>query len=504
MEEEIKTPPHSAEAERSVLGSILLDADAGDNLRVLDLCLTHGLEPDSFYDPRNRILFETLLEMSQATMPVDAITLNEQLRATGRLEAVGGVTAVESLVNATPTSAHAEYYIDIVRQKHLLRKLINTARETERKCYGGDGRNADVILGEAETAFLGIGGETTVRTDWKSAVDRTFKSIERLFESTGMVEGLPTGFKYIDEKLLGLKKSEMIVIAARPSVGKTSFAMNIAECVAMGADINGRPFEGENGRKHPVLIFSLEMDADSLAKRMLCGRAHVSSWRIARNLMPRSEKADATSSLIRAAGELKQAPIFIDDASGLDIADLRARARRMKRQHGIELVVIDYLQLCQCREVSKQGRQIEVSRISGQIKSMAKELQIPVIVLSQLSRANEQRGDKNEVPKLSDLRDSGAIEQDADVVMMLRRPSMVRATRDDVETQNLAIVDVAKHRNGETGDVKMNFFRDFVRFGDRSQKDETAEAEDVQRQMDESAPPPPEMHQDEIIIEDLM
>ena len=229
MEEEIKTPPHSAEAERSVLGSILLDADAGDNLRVLDLCLTHGLEPDSFYDPRNRILFETLLEMSQATMPVDAITLNEQLRATGRLEAVGGVTAVESLVNATPTSAHAEYYIDIVRQKHVLRKLINTARETERKCYGGDGRNADVILGEAETAFLGIGGETTVRTDWKSAVDRTFKSIERLFESTGMVEGLPTGLKHIDEQLLGLKKSEMIVIAARPSVGKTSFAKNIAE-----------------------------------------------------------------------------------------------------------------------------------------------------------------------------------------------------------------------------------------------------------------------------------
>ena len=169
------------------------------------------------------------------------------------------MTAVESLVNATPTSAHAEYYIDIVRQKHVLRKLINTARETERKCYGGDGRNADVILGEAETAFLGIGGETTVRTDWKSAVDRTFKSIERLFESTGMSEGLPSGFKHIDEKLLGLKKSEMIVIAARPSVGKTSFAMNIAECVAMGADINGRPFEGENGRKHPVLIFSLEM-----------------------------------------------------------------------------------------------------------------------------------------------------------------------------------------------------------------------------------------------------
>ena len=504
MEEEIKTPPHSAEAERGVLGSILIDAEAGEDLRVLDLCLTHGLEPESFYDPRYRILFETLLEMSRATLPVDGVTLIERLTALGRIDAVGGNTVIESLINSTPTSAHAEYYIDIVRQKHVLRKLISTARETERKCFEESGRAADVILGEAETAFLGIGGDASTKMDWKIAVDRTFKSIERLFESSGMIEGLPTGFKYIDEKLLGLKKSEMIVIAARPSVGKTSFAMNIAECVAMGRDINGRPFEGENGRPHPVLIFSLEMDTLSLAKRMLCGRAHVSSWRISRNLMAKAEKTDATAALIRAAGELKKAPIFLDDASGLDIADLRARARRMKRQHGIELIVIDYLQLCQCREVAKQGRQIEVSRISGQIKSMAKELQVPVIVLSQLSRANEQRGDKNEIPKLSDLRDSGAIEQDADVVMMLRRPSMVRATRDDVETQNLAIVDVAKHRNGETGDVKMNFFRDYVRFGDRAQKDETAEAEEVQRKMDEAAPPPPEMHQDDIIVENMM
>ena len=504
MEEQMKTPPHSAEAERGVLGSILLDADSGENTRVLDLCLTSGLEPESFYEPKNRILFEAFLEMSRATMPVDAVTLNEHLRSTGKLESIGGVAAVAALLESTPTAAHAEYYIDIVRQKHVLRKLIDKARETERKCFEGDGRNADVILGEAETAFLGIGGSTTVNTDWKTAVDRTFKSIERLFESTGQIEGLPTGFKYIDEKLLGLKKSEMIVIAARPSVGKTSFAMNIAECVALGKDINGKPFEGANGRPHPVMIFSLEMDTQSLAKRMLCGRAHVSSWRISRNLMTKDQKADATIALMRAAGELKSAPLYIDDASGLDIADLRARARRMKRQFGIELIVIDYLQLIQCREVAKQGRQIEVSRISGQVKAMAKELEIPVIVLSQLSRANEQRGDKNEVPKLSDLRDSGAIEQDADVVMMLRRPSMVRATRDDADTQNLAIVDVAKHRNGEIGDVKMDFYRDFTRFGDRSQKDETAEAEAIQRRMDEERPMMPEMHQDEIIIDNLI
>ena len=206
-----------------------------------------------------------------------------------------------------------------------------------------------------------------------------------------------------------------------------------------------------------------------------------------------------------ALNELNGTKIVIDDTPGVSIMEMRNKCRRLKAEQGLDLIVIDYLQLCQCREASKQGRQIEVSRISGQIKAMAKELQIPVIVLSQLSRANEQRGDKNEVPKLSDLRDSGAIEQDADVVMMLRRPAMVRATRDDVDTQNLAIVDIAKHRNGEVGDVKMNFFRDFVRFGDRSQKDETAEAEEVQRQMDEAdAVQAVEMRQDEIFVEDLM
>ena len=506
MEENPKIPPHSAEAERGVLGSILLDTETENDVRVLDLCQSRGITPESFFVPRHRLLYEALTAQSAAGQPIDSVTICSQLRTMGRLDAVGGSQAIQALIDGTPTSAHAEYWIDILRQKHLLRTLIARANETIASCYDPTrSGNADVLLGETERAILDIGGKASVQTEWKTAVSNTLRHIENMFSrGAGAMDGLPTGFKYIDEKLLGLKPAEMIVIAARPSVGKTSFAMNIAECVAMGTDINGRRFEGDNGRPHPVLIFSLEMDVGSLSKRMLCGRAHVNSWRIARNLMTKDEKAMATSALMRAAGELKKAPLFIDDASGLDIADLRARARRMKRQHDIELVVIDYLQLCQCREVARQGRQIEVSRISGQIKAMAKELKIPVIVLSQLSRANEQRGDKNEVPKLSDLRDSGAIEQDADVVMLLRRPSMVRATRDDAETQNLAIVDVAKHRNGETGDVKMNFFRDFVRFGDRSQKDETAEAEDVQRRMDEAAPPPPEMHQSEIFVDNLM
>ena len=469
MSDNIKTPPHSAEAERGVLGSILLDTETGDDSRVLDLCQSRGISPESFYVPRHRMLYETLIAMSAAGQPIDAVTLDTSLRAQGRLEAVGGVAAIQELIDATPTSAHAEYWIDILRQKHLLRTLISRSTETINRCYDDtQSGNADILLGEVEKTFLDIGGTASVGLDWKIAVDNTLRHIENMFaRGAGAMDGLPTGFKYIDEKLLGLKPSEMIVIAARPSVGKTSFAMNIAECVAMGQDINGQPFKTDpKPTRHPVLIFSLEMDTMSLSKRMVCGRAHVSTWRIARDLMSRDEKAAASQRLFTAAGELKSAPIYIDDASGLDIADLRARARRMKKTHGIELIVIDYLQLCNCREMAKQGRQMETSRISGQIKAMAKELKIPVIVLSQLSRANEKRGDKDEVPKLSDLRDSGAIEQDADVVMLLRRPFMVRATRDNEATQNLAIVDIAKHRNGEVGDVKMDFIRDFTRFGD--------------------------------------
>ena len=491
MEEDIKTPPHSAEAERGVLGSILLDTETGDDARVLDICQSRGITPESFFVPRNRMLYETLIAMSAAGLPIDPVTLNDRLRAQGRLDAVGGVQAIQALVDGTPTSAHAEYWIDILRQKHLLRKLIKRSNETIASCMDPtQSGNADVLLGEVERGFLDIGGEASVQMEWKKAVSNTLHHIENMFSrGAGAMDGLPTGFKYIDEKLLGLKPSEMIVRAARPSVGKTSFAMNIAECVATGQDINGVPFRTDpKPTRHPVLVFSLEMDTLSLAKRMICGRAHVSSWRIARDLMSRDEKTAASARLFKAASELKDVPIFIDDASGLDIADLRARARRMKKAHGIELVVIDYLQLCNCREMAKQGRQIETSRISGQIKAMAKELKIPVIVLSQLSRAPAQRGDKNEIPKLSDLRDSGAIEQDADVVMLLRRPSMVRATRDDPNTQNIAIVDVAKHRNGEVGDVKMEFLRDFTRFGDYDPRQDAETQAHVDEAVQEAPP----------------
>ena len=481
MSEQLITLPHSAEAERGIIGSILLDTTMGDDARVLDLCQARGLTPESFYEPRNRVFFETFREMSGSSVPIDAVTLTDRLRATGRLEQVGGVAAIQALVDTTPTSAHAEYYIDIVRQKHLLRTMIQRARETERRCIDeSQAANADILLGEVEKSFLEIGGASNVRMDWKIAVENTLKAMDRLFDGgAGQFDGLSTGFKYLDEKLMGLKGGDMIVVAARPSVGKTSLAMNMAECVAMGQDINGMPTRCDNGKKHPVLIFSLEMSTEALANRMLAGRAAVNTWRLQRGLMHKEERIEASRRLMEAANALRSAPIYIDDTSALDVADMRARARRMKRMHGIDLILIDYLQLANCREYAKQGRQLETSRISGQIKAMAKELKVPVIVLSQLSRGNEQRNDKDEVPKLSDLRDSGAIEQDADVVLLLRRPCRSKTARWH-ENELLAIVDVAKHRNGETGEVDLNFYKEATRFGDRPQGQRDVAATDAE------------------------
>ena len=465
----MKTPPHSAEAERAVLGSILLDTVGRSDDRVMDECRSRGVVAESFYDPCSRLVYQTMLDMNRASKPLDAVSLVEELRRTNKLEAVGGVGFVQSLIDQVPTTAHAEHYIAIVRGKHLRRMLIERATKVVENSFAEDEYpDPQVVLGDAERTFLEIGGSGGNTMPWASAVDDSFKRIDRLFESGGRImEGLSTGYKYLDETLQGLKPGEMIVIAARPSVGKTSLAMNIAESAALGQMIStGQKVPYDDGKRHPVAIFSLEMPVEQLTKRMLAGRAGINMWRLNRNLVSRDEKRAMTESLMQAMGELRNAPFYVDDTAMLDVMDLRARARRMKKQHGIELVVIDYLQLCTCREGARQSRQIEVSMISQQIKAMAKELKVPVIVLSQLSRANEQRGDKYEKPKLSDLRDSGAIEQDADVVFLLRRPS--RNSNDpESQDQTLAYVDIAKNRNGETGEVKMNFVREHTRFLDR-------------------------------------
>ena len=459
----LRTPPHSAEAERGVLGSILLDV--GNDNRVLDLCTESGVSAEAFFAPSNRLLFETLIEMSRAGVTIDPLTLNERLRALERLDEVGGTAAIQALIDETPTAAHAEYYINIVRQKHLLRAVIGCARDAERRCFD-ESVSADLILGEVEQKFLGIADRREgTGVTWPQAISNTMGHIDRLFSlGPGGVAGLPTGLANLDKKLKGLRNGEMIVLAARPSMGKTSLAMNIAECVALGKDIYGRPMKGDHNRPHPVAVFSLEMSTESLAMRMLCGFAGVPGFQIDQGLI---NPKKINQQLTRAASELAKASMYVDDTGGLDVMDMRARARRMKKRHKIELIVIDYLQLCNCREFSKQGRQIETSQISGQIKAMAKELSVPVIVLSQLSRAPEQRGDKTNKPKLSDLRDSGAIEQDADVALLLRRPCKAQGDP-EFEDRRLAIVDVAKHRNGPTGEVRLDFDDALTRFGDRA------------------------------------
>ena len=470
---EMRTPPSNVEAERAVLGSILLDAVGRSGDRVMDVCLTGGVTAETFYDPRNRTLYGVMLEMNRASKPLDALTLMEELRVTGRLEAVGGAGYVESLIDQVQTTANAEYYLSIIRGKHLRRTMIERAARVVEKCYDESGYpDPQTVLGEAEKDFLEIGTHGDRTMPWSAAVEDSFRRIDRMFSSNGMTfEGLSTGLTHLDEKLQGLKPSEMIVIAARPSVGKTSLAMNIAESAALGqmTTLKGSgypPVAVDGGKRHPVLIFSLEMPVEALTKRMVSGRAHINMWKLNRNMCAKSEKDAMTQNLFQAVGELKSAPIYVDDSAGLDIMDLRARARRAKKAHGIELIVIDYLQLCRCNEKAKQGRQLEVSEISQQIKAMAKELKIPVVVLSQLSRANEQRGDKFEKPKLSDLRDSGAIEQDADVVFLLRRPSRNSLDPESGDEQ-LAIIDVAKNRNGEIGEVRVNFVREYTRFEDR-------------------------------------
>jgi replicative DNA helicase len=456
----LRAPPSSKEAESGVLGSILLDSQ-----RVMDICEQNALTAESFYEKRNQLIYETLRSMSHASLTIDTLTVCEKLRTMNILDDCGGVSYIQSLIDQTPTAAHSEYYVGIVRQKHLLRTIIRYAREAEADCYR-ESTSADLLLGEIEQKFLSIADHKDGSTiNWPQAINNTVNYVDRLFAlGAGGVAGLPCGLMNLDRKLKGLRNGEMIVLAARPSMGKTSLAMNIVECVSSGKNIYGQPMKADHNRRHPVGVFSLEMSTESLALRMLCGMAGVPAFKIDQGMLNRKK---VNTALTRTAGELKDAPIFVDDTGGLDVMDMRARARRMKKRYKIELLVIDYLQLCHYREFARQGRQIETSQISGQIKAMAKELNIPVIVLSQLSRNPEQRGDKTQKPKLSDLRDSGAIEQDADVVLLLRRPC--KAPKDEEHDDlRLAIVDVAKHRNGPTGEVRLDFDEELTRFGNRT------------------------------------
>ena len=450
-----RLPPYSEEAERGVLGSALLDAE-----RVMDLCLGRRLGPDAFYLRAHSTLFEVLSDMLQAGRPIDLLTVSETLKDAGELDVVGGGAYLDQLVDSTPTAAHAEYYIDIVRQKALLRTVIDRSRQAIDACYATE-EDADEILGQTEQSFFEIADLSRSGVlSWPDLIKASVTEIEQIFATRKGLTGLPTGFQNIDKLLMGLKPSDMMILAARPSMGKTSLAMNVVEHVATGY----RSCAGYHDQAaRPVAVFSLEMSGEQLVRRMVCCCAGVPSHKLSDG---RFLSAKHHRDLINAADVLNKAQIFLDDTPGLSALELRSRARRLKRRHDVGLIVIDYLQLLNYPQYAKEGRQRETAAISGALKAMAKELRVPVLVLSQLSRAPETR-DRLAQPKLSDLRDSGSIEQDADVVLLLRRPCKYP---DDPEAEDstLAVLDVAKHRNGPTGHVKLNFEDEVTRFTDRA------------------------------------
>lgn len=445
-----RTSPYSEEAERGVLGSILLDGG-----RVMDLCTVRGLLPESFHVSSHRVIYEALKEMHDKSLPIDVLTLSERLKSVGRLDVVGGPVFLDRLIDSTPTAAHAEYYIDIVREKHLRRCIIECAVKAEADCYGSDD-DVELILGRTEQSFFDITqGQHGTVVSWDQVVKSAVRHVEDIFVTKRGVAGIPTGFRNLDQWLLGMRPGNMIILAARPGVGKTSLAINIVENAVLGREM-------PDHKPLPVGIFSLEMSKEELVLRMLCTIAEVSSRKIAMGNMNSKEHRN----LIQAADALGKAEIFLDDSASLDVTELRARARRMKRKREIQLLVVDYLQLLHCREYMKQGRQVEISAVSGNLKAMAKELRIPVLVVSQLSRAPEAREGK---AKLSDLRDSGSIEQDADAVLLLRVAEAEREGAELPDETRLVpmILDLAKHRNGPTwSDIRLLFDRQFTRFRD--------------------------------------
>jgi replicative DNA helicase len=442
-----RLPPHSNEAEQGVLGCVLLSPNE---------CMGQAIEKfkqgaEVFYDLRHQTIFAALTEMFDKREAIDVITLQQHLKDAQLLEQVGGIAYLASLPDAVPSAANLSYYMDIVYEKYLLRKMIHTCTDVVARVYDYEGE-VDALMDEVERDILKI-SEARVQGDndsIKDLVKKAINTIEEYHQRQGMLTGVPTGFTDLDKMTSGLHGGEMIVIAARPSMGKTSLAMNIAEHVAID-------------QKLPVGVFSLEMTAESLVLRMLCSRSRVNMRNIRDGFLAERDFPKLTGS----AGKLANAPLFIDDSSGLSILQLRAKARRMHQQHGIKLFVIDYLQLLHSTARRAENRQQEIADISNGIKALAKELDVPIIVLAQLNREMEK--DKSRKPRMSDLRESGAIEQDADLIGLLYKPS----TGDDDdnptnagETEDSVAVNllIAKQRNGPTGDVNLTFLRSITRF----------------------------------------
>ncbi len=440
-----RLPPHSPEAEQGVLGCVLLSPND---------CLGQCIEKlrsgeEVFYDLRHQTIYSALVQMYDHREAIDVITLQQRLKDKQLLEEIGGIPYLNALQDAVPSAANLSYYLEIVLEKFLLRKMIQTCTDVVGRVYDYEGE-VDALLDEVERDVLRIsesraqGGTEAI----KQLVHKAIGTVENYFNRQGVLGGIATGFADLDRMTDGLHAGEMIVIAARPSMGKTSLAMNIAEHVVLQD-------------KLPVGVFSLEMTAESLVLRMLCSNARVNLRNIREGFMTESDFPKLTS----AAGKMSAAPLFIDDSPGLSILQLRARARRLAQQYGVKLFVIDYLQLLHSTaRRSQENRQQEIADISSGIKALAKELMVPVIVLSQLNRELER--DKSRKPRLSDLRESGAIEQDADVVGLLYKPSADDDEAGGAEEPDGIPVNllIAKQRNGPTGDINLTFLKPFTRF----------------------------------------
>ena len=434
-----KLPPQHIEAEQSILGGILIENESINRV-------TEILDADDFYRDTHRKIFNALINLSERDEPADLITLTNELRKIDQLDSIGGASYLASLIDSVPTAANIQYYARIVKEKAILRKLIQTSTEIITQSYEDRG-DVEGFLDEAERAIFDI-SEKRVRPSFypiREIVKESFVTIEKLFKKKEAVTGVPSGFKELDRMTAGFQPSDLIIIAGRPSMGKTAFCLDVVEYAAIY-------------NKIPAAIFSLEMSKEQLVIRMLCSQAHVEGTRLRTGYLNESDWPKLTI----AAGSLSESPIYIDDTAALSVLELRAKARRLKSDHGLGMVIVDYLQLMKGRS-RVESRQQEISEISRSLKALAKELNIPVIAVSQLSRKTEERTGNR--PQLSDLRESGAIEQDADLILFIYRDEVYNRSEDNPNRGKAEVI-IGKQRNGPIGKIDLAFLDKFTTFKD--------------------------------------
>ncbi len=435
----LKIPPHNDEAEESVLGSLMMDKDA--IVKVVDI-----LRPEDFYNDHNGMIYEVLLELYNEQSPLDILNVSSKLKEKKILKQIGGRGRLTELINAVPTASNVDSYAKIVKNKANLRRLIQTASELVQMGYDEE-MPVDEIMDHAEKKLFAVSQDTARQgfTSISSLLEGAFNRIDEIHRNKDKFRGIETGFTDLDKILSGFQKSDLIILAARPSIGKTSFSLDIARQAALRS-------------KEPVMIFSLEMSSDQLVDRMLAAEARVSLWGLRTGNL--QEDSDDFQKIGDSMGVLSEAPIYIDDSATANIMEMRAIARRFQAEHGLGLLIIDYLQLMEGRgNKAQENRVNEISEISRGLKNLAKELNVPILALSQLSRAVESRSPQ--IPKLSDLRESGSIEQDADVVLFLYREDRENP---DTENTNIVEVHVAKHRNGPVGRAMLYFEEEYASF----------------------------------------